>query len=127
MRHVRRIEPLDGVPAQRERVAVGERPWRAVGDVVGGHHGGDLPAHRNRLRRDRQPLVHRAAFIRLEMRVRDVAQPLDGQHALDRLAREGEQPARSRVEQERRVVDDQVLVEVELARASGRSTGVLMR
>ena len=127
VRHVRRVEPAHRVRAEAQHFAVGERAGRSVRHVVDGDHRGDLPAQRLGAWRRRQPFVERAAFVGLEVREADVAQPLDRQHAADGLAHEREQPPRPGVEEQRRVVDDQVLVEIELPGPPGIATGVLMR
>ena len=75
----------------------------------------DLAAHRLRLRRDGQEFVHRAAFVGLEMREGEVAQAAHRQHGFDRGARRFEDAAQAGVEEQRLVVDDQILVEREAA------------
>ena len=105
VRHVRRVEPLQRVAAQRELLAVGQRARRPVGQVVDRHHRGDLAAQRHGLRRRRQQPVQRAALVGLDVREAHVAQALDRHHGGDGLAHQREQLARTGVEQQRLVVD----------------------
>ncbi len=113
MGNVRRVEPLDRVAAEHELLAVGERARRPVGDIGDGDHRRDPAAQRHRFGRRRQQLVERAALVGLEVRERDVAQSLDRHDRGDRFAHQREHPARTGVEEERLVVDQQVLVEAE--------------
>ena len=108
-----------------ERLAVGERAGLAIRDVVDGDHRRDLAAQGRGLRGDGEELVQRAALVGLEVREADVAEARRRQHGLDRLADEREHPARAGVEEQRLLVDDQVLVEGESA--GHRVTGVLIR
>ena len=119
MGHVGRVVPAHGVAAEREVLAIRERTRRAIGEVVDRHHGGHGSAHRHRLRRGGQEGIERTAFVRLEVRQPDVTQALDRQHRADRLAHQREQLPLARVEEHRRLVDDEVLVEAELARHPG--------
>jgi hypothetical protein len=99
MRQMRGIEPLHLATAERKHLAIGQRARPAIGDVVDRHHRGDLATERHRHRRRRQKLVESAAFVGLDMRQRDIAQPLDRNGAGDRLADQREQLARAGVEQ----------------------------
>jgi hypothetical protein len=65
------------------------------------------------VRRRREKLVERAALVGLEVRESDVPELLDRHHGADRLAHEREEAAEPGVEHHRRLVDDQVLIEVE--------------
>jgi hypothetical protein len=60
-------------------------------------------------------MVQRSALVRLDMRKRDVTQLLDRDDARDRFAHERKHLAQPGVEQKRRVVDNQILVEGEAA------------
>ncbi|MCQ4345941.1 hypothetical protein NGA35_00555 [Pseudomonas stutzeri] len=115
VRQVRGVQPLHDAPAERQRLAVLERPRRAVGEIVDRHQRRHRAAQRYRLRGDGQPFVERAALVGLDVGQADVAQALDRQHAGHRLAHQREQPARAGVEQQRLVVEQQVLVEREAA------------
>ena len=68
-------------------------------------------------RRGGEEVVQRAAFVGFDVREGDVAQARQRQHLADRLGDEREHAARAGVEEQRLVVDDQVLVEVEAGAA----------
>ena len=78
VRHVRRVEPLHRVAAERERLAVGEaragRSARSLIDTIAAIGA----AQRHGLRRDGEELVQRAAFVGLDVRQPDVAQRSTG-------------------------------------------------
>ena len=103
---------------ERENLPVGERACRPVPKVVGRHHRGNLPAHRFRTWRHREPLVQRAALVGFEVRESHVAQSLDRHDTPHRLPHQRKQPPRAGMEQQRRVVNDQILVEIELIGAA---------
>src|SRR5690606_32815898 len=73
VRHVRRVEPLDRVPAELEPLTVREAARRPVGIVAHADEGTDTAAYGLRVRRHGQKLVQRAAFVGLEVRERNVA------------------------------------------------------
>ena len=62
-------------------------------------------------RRHREPVTHRAAFIRLEVRKRDIAQPIHRKHRIDGFADERKHAAQAGVKQQRLVIHQEVLVE----------------
>jgi hypothetical protein len=120
MGHVRRRD-LDHAALQRrttdlEHLAVGERPRRPVAQVVERHRASQRPVRDRRVRRRGEELVHRPAFVRLDVRERDPAQPGDRQHLLDRLPDEREQLAHAGVVQQGLLRVHQELVEGEAAR-----------
>ena len=119
MRRVRRVDEADALAA-----AEVDRPRRrcstrggAVGEVVERHHAAGLAVRGRRLRRDRQPFVHRAAFVGLEMAEGDPAQALGRNDAAKRVAVERKHLAQAGVEHQRLVAEDEELVEGE---AGGR-------
>ena len=69
-----------------------------------------------RLRRDREPLVHRAAFVGLEMAEGDPAQALGRNEAAHGVAVERKHLAQAGVEHQRLVAEDEELVEGEAGR-----------
>src|SRR3989440_11121000 len=113
MRNMRRVQPAHGVPAELQDFAIRHWPWRSVCYVVHRNHRGNLPAHRDRSGCCREKLVQCSAFIRLEVRERDVAEAIDGHYALDRLAYQWKHPSQSGVEDKRLVIHDEILVEIE--------------
>ncbi len=113
---VRGVEPPDAVLAERELLAVAERPRRPHRLILDRRERGDEAARRGRGRRCPEELVQRAALVGLVVRERDPPEPLHRQHRGDGLAREREDAPRPGVEQERLVVCDEVLVEAEAAR-----------
>jgi hypothetical protein len=120
MREVRRLDPAQGMATERDELAVGERARAPVGKIIHGNHGGDAAAERRGVGRHRQELVERAALVRLEMRERDPAHPLDRHHALNSRPHLWEAATQPRMEEQRLVVDDQVLAEAEPAGSHAR-------
>src|SRR5690606_32703061 len=94
------------------------------GDVVHRHHGRDLAAHGHGLGGGGEEVVERAALVGLEVREGDVAQLPERQHPADRLGHERKEPPGAGVEEERLVVGDEVLVEVEVRPAGNLHGGV---
>src|SRR5205807_1750851 len=83
--------------AQRHDLAVGKGARLAIGDVVHRYHSRDRAAERHGTWCGGKEFVERAAFVRLEMRERDSAQPLDRQYgtrACPRAARSADPWAR---------------------------------
>ncbi len=117
MRHVRRVEPTERVPAEPQLLAIGERARRPIGVVVDRYHRRDTAADRHCLGRRGKEGIERAALIRLEVRQTDVAQTPDRNDGLDRLTHEREQMPMAGMEHHGLIVDDQILVEAELAAA----------
>ncbi len=77
MRDVRRVEVADPLAvAEVDRFAVLQDARRAVGHVVQRDQTSGLAVRHLGLRRDRQPLVHRAALVGLIVAEGDPAQPL---------------------------------------------------
>ena len=60
--------------AQVEDFTVRERAWRPVGHVVERHEAPDLAVRDLRIGRGGEPLVHRAALVRLDVPERDPPQ-----------------------------------------------------
>ena len=69
-----------------------------------------------RIRRDREPFVHRAAFIGLVMAEGDPAQPLGRHDAAERIVVERKHLAQAGVEHQRLVTEDEKLIEGEAGR-----------
>src|SRR5262245_7274523 len=112
MRHVRGRQKAQPMPAQRDDLAVGEPPRGAVGEIVDRHVATDEATQRLRFRCDAQPLIQGAALVGLEVAESDPAQTRgidDRTHTREcRL----EHLLESRMHQERLVVPDQELVEL---------------
>ena len=119
VRQMRRVDPADRVGAEPERLAVGQDAGRPV-EGVAVDHPVDATTQRLGGRRGREQEIQRAAFVVLEVRERDVAEALDRHHRGDRLAHQRGHPAGPRVEEQRRVVHHQVLVERKAAGELGR-------
>ena len=117
VRDMRRVEVADPLAAEVDHLAVLQHARRAVGHVVERHHAAGLPVRHLRLRRDREPLVHRAALVGLVVAEGDPAQPFGRDEPADGLADEREHPPQAGVEQQRLVPEDEELVEGE---AGGR-------
>jgi len=103
-----------------DRLAVGERPRQPVGEVVERHHAAQRAVRDRGGRRRREPVVHRAALVGLDMAEGDPAQTVERQHA--RVGRRDgpEHPARAAMEQQRLVGDHEELVEGEAGRRGNR-------
>ena len=85
VRRMRRVDVAHALAAAEvDHLAVGEHARRAVGHVVERHQAAGLAVRDLRLRRDRQPLVHRAAFVGLVVAEGDPAQPLGRDDAGER-------------------------------------------
>ena len=95
------------------RFSICQRSSRAVGDVIDEDKRGDPTADRHGFRRSRKKVVQGPALIRLDVREGDVAKPIHGQNFDHRLTYPRKHAPGTRVEQERVVARDQVLVEVE--------------
>src|SRR5262249_9450221 len=67
VRQVRRVEPLEGLGAEREQLPIRQRFRRAVGELVDRTRRRDLTAHRNGIGRRLEPFVERAALVSLEV------------------------------------------------------------
>jgi hypothetical protein len=124
--NVRRVDPADPVPAQLQDLAVGQRTRGPRGHVVHRDHGGNLAADGLGGARSRQELVESPAFVGFDMGEADVAQALDRRDSGYGLAHEREEPPGTRVEQQRLLIQDEVLVECEAAgqRGGGRADPV---
>src|SRR4029077_7858787 len=94
VRHVRRVEPLNFPAAEGDHLAVLHRARLAVGDVVDRDHCSDLAAERYGSGSDGKQFVDRAAFICLEMRKADVAEPLGRHYVADSLAHQWKELSR---------------------------------
>src|SRR5438874_816833 len=112
--HVRRAAVAEAVPPGRDDLAVRERARRPVGDVVHADDGAHDAARGLRPGGAREPVVQRAALVGLEVAEAD---PTDTRGVDDlghRVAHHGEHLAEPGVEEERLVVTDQELVELEV-------------
>src|ERR1041385_4879873 len=74
MRHMRRCQKTQPVPAEIENLVVIQAPRWTVGIIIQHDHVADHAARGLSLRRHAQPFVQRATFIRLEMTETDPAQ-----------------------------------------------------
>jgi hypothetical protein len=125
--HVRRRyleDPAgDRGAAEVEDLAVGHRVRWPQALVVEGQQAAERPVRDLRVRGGAEELVHRAAFVCLQVSERDPAQPRQRHHPLDRLAYGGEQGPHPGVVQQRLVGVDEELVEGEPARCDLRDAG----
>jgi hypothetical protein len=108
------------LPPERQLRAVGERVRRTIGEITHRDQRSDLAADRDGVRGDGKELIECPAFVGLEVRQPQVAEPFDRQHGPDRLADQREQSPHAGVKKHRCVVDDQVLVEAEADLAGQR-------
>ena len=114
---MRRVDVADPLAlAEIDGFAVFEQTRRAIGHVVQRHHDFGLPVRHLGLRRDRQPVVHRAALVGLVMAKGDPAQPLGRNEAAHGRADDRKHSAETGVEQQRFVSEDKELVEGEAGR-----------
>ena len=74
MRHVGRGKKLQTVASGLEYFVIGQRPRRAIGEVVDHHDGADETANGLSSRRHFQPFVQGAALVGLEVAEADPAQ-----------------------------------------------------
>ena len=99
--------------ADVERLVAGDDRW-AVGEVVERHHARQLAVDHLGARCRREQLVHRAAFVGLDMSERDPAQLVDiAEDPPDRVGHQREQRPHAGVEQERFLAAHEKLVEDE--------------
>jgi hypothetical protein len=113
VREVGSVEPREGASPDRHRLAIGQGARLAITEVVDRHHRRDLRAQRTCARRDREEVVQATRLVGLDMRERDPAKLFDREHGGDRLLHQREHLARTGVEDQRLVIDDEVLVERE--------------
>src|SRR4249919_4116242 len=111
MRRVEVAHPL--AAAEIDDFAVAKHARRAVRQIVQGHRDGGFAVRHQRVRRDREPLVHGSALVGLHVPERDPAQVLRWHEPAHGFAYQGKHPARPGVEQQRLVPEDQELVEGE--------------
>src|SRR5206468_1541990 len=119
--HVRRAAVAPAVPPRHDDLAVRERPRRPVGDVVHADDGTHDAARRLGPRREREPVVQRAAFVGFEVAEADPTDTCGIDDPRHRRAHHRERLAEPGVEEERLVVTDEELVEREVGlRDEGR-------
>ena len=94
-------------------LALRERAGRPVAQVVQRHVAAERAVGHLAAGRRREPHVHRAALVGLDVAERDPAQRLDRQDRGHRLGDEREHPADAGVEEQRLVGGDEELVEGE--------------
>ena len=121
--HVRGRDLAHPLAAEVDHLALGERAGRAVAQVVERHVAAERAVGDLAARRRREPHVHRAALVGLDVAEADPAQRLDRDHRGHRLGDQREQPAQAGVEQQRLVAGDEELVEGEARRGSPRGPG----
>jgi hypothetical protein len=113
MGYVRRRNQPDPPASQIQDLAVVQDMRRAVGEVVDRDVAAETAVDHPRLRSRRQPLVHRSAFVGLDVAEADPPQALDrhqpGQGARD----QGKQGPGAAVEEQGLVGEDQELIEAE--------------
>ena len=109
--------------AEVDRFAVGEPSWWAVAQVVERDHATGHAVRDLRVRGDREELVHRAAFVGLDMAERDPAQACERHDAGDGLRHQRKHPPRAGVEERRLVGVDEELVEREAPGCGVRHAG----
>jgi hypothetical protein len=91
-----------------------QRPRRAVGEVRQVHERPDHPRDRLRVRRHLQPVVERAALIDLEVTEADPAELGRIDDPLHRLEHLGEHPPHARVVEERLIIHDEEVIELQV-------------
>src|SRR6266511_1033456 len=116
LRVVRRVEVADALPAEIENLAILERPRRTIGHVVQGYETAGHPVGDFGAGRDRKPVVHGPALVRLDVPERDPAELVEGDDARRRLRDEREHLAWTAMKQQRLVGLDDELVEREASR-----------
>src|SRR5215467_11350792 len=114
MRGVRGVDVADSfAAAEFDDLAILEVAWLAVGNVVDRYHAAYASMGRLRLWRGREPLVQRAALVRLEVAERDPAQPLGRNHAAQGIAGKPKHLVQPGVEYQRLVPEHEELIEGE--------------
>ncbi|MBP1688189.1 MAG: hypothetical protein H6Q33_4332 [Deltaproteobacteria bacterium] len=96
-----------------EHLIVRQAAGWACGEVVQIHHRTDDTAYGLRRRRDGKPFVQRPALIRFEVAEADPAQARGVQHRRDGVPRGGEHVLEAGMHEERRVILQQKLVELD--------------
>ena len=102
------------VASRVDRLVGSQPPRRTIGKVVQVHERADLGADRLRLRRLGEPLVQRAAFVDFEVAPADPPQCGRVDDLCDRLTDRREHPAHARVKQERLLVADDEVIELQV-------------
>jgi hypothetical protein len=116
MGNVRRVEVANPLAvAELDRLAVLQNPRCAVGHVIQRYQTSGLSVGYLGLRRDCQPLVHRATFIGFEVTISNPAQTFRGDNALQRIEVQREHLAQAGVKHDRLVCEHKELIESDTA------------
>src|SRR5690606_23806160 len=105
------VVPGEARAADIERLAIGKRARRLIGDIADRDHGADASAQGLGIGGDAQELIQGAALIGLVVRKADPAQALGREDLGDGAARRFEEAARAGVPEHRLVGGDEILVE----------------
>ena len=127
VRQMRRGHEAEPVATRLEPLVDAQRTRRAVREVVDVDHRADDADDRGRLGGNRQPLVERAALVHLEVAPADPPQRRRVDHFRQRLAHLREHPAHAGVEEERLLVADQEMIELQIERLGIHADAVEIR
>jgi hypothetical protein len=117
VRDVRRVEVANALAiAEGDGLAVEEHARRTRRHVVQRHHASRGAMRHLGARRHGEPVVHRAALVRLVVAERDPAQPLRVDQPRESLTHQREHVAVAGMKEQRLVAKDDELVESEAGR-----------
>src|SRR5215472_13209871 len=107
MRDVRRVDETDALTAAKvDDFAVRQYARGTIREIVEGYHAAGLTVRGRRLRRDREPFVHRAALVGLEMTKRYPTQAIGRHDAVQCVAIDRKHSPKTGMEHQRLVAED---------------------
>src|SRR5262245_39112927 len=121
---MRRVKPPYDVLTQRQSLSIGEGTRHSISEVADRYQGSDSAAQWHRLWSGAKPFVERTALVGFHMGKSNVAKPLDRQNTRHGFSHEGKQLSRAGMEEQRFIIDDEILVEREPARTFDHNGGV---
>src|SRR5215813_109122 len=107
MRDVRRVYETDALTAAEiDDFAVRQYARGTIREIVEGYHAAGSTVRGRRLWRDREPFVHRAALVGLEMPERDPTQAIGRHNAAQCIAIDRKHFSEAAMEHQRLVADN---------------------
>src|SRR5262249_45995511 len=107
MGDVRGVDETDALAAAEvDNFAVRQHARGTIREIVEGYHAASLTVRGRRLRREREPFVHRAALVGLEMPERDPTQPTRRHDAAQCVAMDRKHVSKTGMEHQRLVAEN---------------------
>src|SRR5215470_4121379 len=112
MRSVRRVDETDTLSAAEiDDFSVRQYPRRSIREIVERYQAAGLTVRGRRLRCDREPFIHRAALVGLEMAECDPTQAFGRHDAAQCAAIDSKHFSQTGVEHQRLVAENEELIE----------------